>query len=83
MTNAEKKVIMYTDRMVYKVGDMVRVRRENKYHISNPRVPEHGIGLIVSIANDFYDVKCGQYIGKFHYSFLRSLSTKNCQGGIK
>jgi len=63
---------MYIDRMVYKVGDMVRITHAPHPVISNPRVPEHRTGLIVAIANDFYDVKFGQYTGKFHYSHLRS-----------
>ena len=83
MTETEIRAIMYIDRMVYKVGDMVRITQAPHTHISNPRVPEHRTGLIVAIANDFYDIKFGQYTGKFHYSHLRSLSTKNCQGGIK
>ena len=77
---------MYKDRMVHKVGDMVKVIELSHVDARKAKVPEHRIGLIVACDNtnrQFYDVKFGQYIGKFHYSFLRPLSTKNCQGGTK
>ena len=86
MTDTEIGAIMYIDRMVYRVGDMVRIKHLSNIDVRTDKVPEHRIGLIVARDqnNDqFYDVKFGEYTGKFHYSHLRSLSTKNCPGGTK
>ena len=77
---------MYTDRMVFKVGDMVKVKHVSSIDVRVGMIPVHRIGLIVvhDKKNDqFYDIMFGQHTVKFHYSFLRPLSIKNCQGGIK
>jgi len=63
---------------------MVRVKQLSNIDVRADKVPEHRVGLIVARDqnNDqFYDIKFGEYTGKFHYSHLRSLSTKNCHGG--
>jgi len=86
LTDTEIGAIIYIDRMVYKVGDMVRVKHLSSIDVRADKVPEHRIGLIVSRDqnnNEFYDVKFGEYTEKFHYSHLRSLSIKSCQGGTK
>ena len=86
MTAKENRDIIYTDRMVYRVGDMVRVKHVSNIDVRAGMIPIHRIGLIVAHdkKNDqFYDVKFGQHTVKFHHSFLRPLSTKNCQGGTK
>lgn len=77
---------MYTDRMVYRVGDMVRVKHVSSIDVRAGLIPAHRIGLIVTHDkknSQFYDVKFGQHTVKFHYSFLLPLSIKNCQGGTK
>jgi hypothetical protein len=77
---------MYKDRMVYRVGDMVRVKHVSNTDVRADRVPAHRIGLIVShdhMNSQFYDVMFGRHTIKFHYSFLRPLSTKSCLGGTK
>ena len=77
---------MYKDRMVFKIGDMVKIIQLSNEDVRKVEVPRHRVGLIIACDktnNLFYDVKFGQYIGKFHYSFLRPLSRKNCHGGTK
>ena len=73
---------MYTDRIVFKVGDMVKVKHVSNIDARSDMVPEHRIGLIVSHdkKNDqFYDIMFGQHTVKFHYSHLRPLSIKNAK----
>jgi hypothetical protein len=63
---------MYKDRMVYKLGDLVRVGFLN-------RTSKHNIGLIVSINENstIYGVKFGIHVQKFHHSFIQHV-----KGGI-
>jgi len=70
---------MYKDQMIYKIGDLVRVSPKTGSEQKN------NIGLVISVNENatIYDVKVRNYVQKFHYSFLRPLSIKNCQGGIK
>ena len=63
---------MYKDQMIYNVGDLVRVA-------FNESTSKHNIGIIISINENatVYGVKIGNYVQRFHYSFIQHV-----KGGI-